>query len=81
MLTTLNRTQEETELSTFYNDRDDPLMSRKEAARYAGRSPGTLAVIDCKKSYDLKPIKIRGRVYYLKSVIDKFLSEDLNPYA
>ncbi len=67
------------ETKTFFNNRDDPLLSRKEAARYTGRSPGTLAVIDCNKTYDLQPVKIRGRVFYLKSVLDQFLSKDLLP--
>lgn len=69
----------EDEFPTFYNSRSDPLYSRKEAARYTRRSPGTLAVIDCNKTYDLKPVKIRGRVYYPKSALDRFLSEGLRP--
>ena len=36
----------------------EPLLDRKSAARYLNVAPGTLAVWDCTKRYDLKPIKI-----------------------
>ena len=65
--------------TTFFNSREDPLLSIKEAARYVRMSPGYLAVLDCTKSFDLKPVKIRGRVYYYKSVLDDFLNADLKP--
>ncbi len=52
---------------------NDPLLCRKEAARYLGGfSPDTLAVWDCTKKYDLKPIKIGRTVRYRQSSLDKF---------
>ena len=57
----------------------DVLLDRKAAAEYLGSlkplSPGTLAVWDCTKRYDLKPVKVGGVVRYWKSNLDKFLEE------
>ncbi|OSZ79017.1 excisionase [Chitinophagaceae bacterium IBVUCB1] len=53
----------------------EPLLNRKEAARYINYSYGTLAVWDCTKRYDLKPIKIGRTVRYRKSALDAFLEE------
>lgn len=64
---------------------DDPLYNRKEAAFYISPperrpySPGTLAVWDCTKQYDLRPEKIGRFVYYRKSSLDRFLRERLKP--
>jgi len=59
---------------------DDALLDRKAAAAYlGGLSPGTLAVWDCTKRYDLKPIKVGTAVRYRKSVLDKFLEEQTRP--
>jgi len=55
------------------------LLSRKEAARYIGFKTNTLAVWDCTKRYDLKPIKIGRSVRYKKSVLDNFLDEMMKP--
>ena len=48
-------------------------MTREEAAKYLGFKPGTLAVWDCTKRHDLKPIKIGRSVRYRKSDLDAFL--------
>lgn len=53
----------------------EPLLNRKEAARYINYSYGTLAVWDSTKRYDLKPIKIGRTVRYRKSTLDAFLEE------
>lgn len=55
----------------------EPLMDRKSAARYLRVSPGTLAVWDCTKRYDLKPIKVGRSVRYRRSDLDKFLEQRL----
>ncbi|MDF7816771.1 helix-turn-helix domain-containing protein [Runella sp. MFBS21] len=55
----------------------DPLLDRKSAARYLGFSPGTLAVWQCKKRYNLKCIKVGRSVRYRRSDLDKFLEERL----
>lgn len=55
----------------------EPLLDRKSAARYLSVSPGTLAVWDCTKRYDLKPIKVGRAVRYRRSDLDKFLEERL----
>ena len=52
---------------------EDPLLCRKEAARYLGGfSPDTLAVWDCTKRYQLNPIRIGRSVRYRRSDLDKF---------
>ncbi|MBL7682043.1 MAG: helix-turn-helix domain-containing protein [Flavipsychrobacter sp.] len=53
----------------------EPLLNRKEAARYINYSYGTLAVWDSTQRYDLKPIKIGRTVRYRKSALDAFLEE------
>ncbi len=55
----------------------EPLLNRKLAAKYLGVSPGTLAVWDCTKRYDLKPIKIGRAVRYRRSDLDAFLNAQL----
>lgn len=63
-----------------YGGNDDPLLDRKTAAKYIGlTNPNTLAVWDCTKRYDLKPIKVGRAVRYRKSVLDKFLEERQRP--
>ena len=57
----------------------EPLMDRKTAARYLAVSPGTMAVWDCIKRYDLKPIKIGRSVRYRREHLDAFLNGQLNP--
>lgn len=57
---------------------DDPLLDRPAAAKYlGGLKPNTLAVWDCTKRYDLKPIKIGKLVRYKRSVLDKFIREHM----
>lgn len=51
----------------------DTLMNRKEAAKYLGMTAATLAVWDCTKRHDLKPLKIGRSVRYRKSLIDEFI--------
>ena len=59
----------------------DDLLDRKSAAQYLGGtkplSPGTLAVWDCTKRYDLNPIKVGRAVRYRRSDLDKFLKSQL----
>ncbi|MBS0645515.1 MAG: helix-turn-helix domain-containing protein [Verrucomicrobia bacterium] len=57
----------------------DRWMDRKSAARYIGFKPGTLAVWDCTKRYDLKPRRIGRCVRYRKSELDKFLDHLQHP--
>ena len=56
---------------------DSPLLDRKTAAKYLRVSPGTLAVWDCTKRYDLKPIKVGRAVRYRKAHLDAFLESRL----
>lgn len=55
----------------------EPLMNRKTAARYLCVSPATLAVWDCTKRYDLKPLKIGRSVRYRRANLDQFLENQL----
>lgn len=55
----------------------EPLLDRKTAARYLSVSPGTLAVWDCTKRYDLKPLKIGRAVRYRRCHLDQFLESQL----
>lgn len=55
----------------------EPLLDRKTAAKYLSVSPGTLAVWDCTKRYDLKPLKVGRAVRYRRSSLDQFLEEQL----
>lgn len=57
----------------------DRLLNRKQAAKYIGFTPETLAVWACTKRYDLKPIKIGRSVRYLLSELDAFLYERMTP--
>jgi predicted DNA-binding transcriptional regulator AlpA len=52
-------------------------MDRKAAARYLSVSPNTLAVWDCTKRYDLKPLKIGRSVRYRRANLDQFLENQL----
>lgn len=56
---------------------NEPLMDRKTAAKYMGVSPGTLAVWDCTKRYNLNPLKVGRSVRYRKIDLDKFLERQL----
>ena len=67
---------------THSRKEDEELLDRPAAAKYlGGRSkplnPSTLAVWDCTKRYDLKPIKVGRSVRYRKSDLDKFLQSRL----
>jgi len=57
------------------NSINDPLLNRHQAAKYINYSYGTLAVWDCTKRYDLKPIRIGRSVRYRKSNLDDFLNK------
>lgn len=56
---------------------NDPLLNRQEAAEYLRVKPGTLAVWDCTKRYDLKPVRFGRSVRYRRSELDKFLGSQL----
>ena len=58
--------------------KSDTLLSRKQAAEYLGLKPETLAVWDCTKRYDLKPIKVGRAVRYRRSNLDNFLESRLS---
>lgn len=51
----------------------DQLLSRKELARILKFSPGTLAVWDCTKRYNLNPIKIGEAVRYRRADVSKLI--------
>ncbi|MEJ7694909.1 helix-turn-helix domain-containing protein [Daejeonella sp.] len=55
----------------------EPLLDRKTAAKYLNVSPGTLAVWDCTKRYDLAPIKVGRAVRYRLSSLERFLENQL----
>lgn len=58
----------------------DPWLDRKTAAHRMRRSPGTLAVWDCRGTYDLKPCKKKGiKVFYRRSVIDAIRRSWMTP--
>lgn len=59
------------------SDKNESLLDRKTAAKYLNLSPGTLAVWDCTKRYDLSPIKIGRAVRYRKADLDKFIEQRL----
>lgn len=50
----------------------EPLWTREQAAKYLNYSPGTLAVWDSTKRYDLKPMKIGRSVRYSPRYIREF---------
>jgi excisionase family DNA binding protein len=56
---------------------DELLLDRREAANYLRISPGTLAVWDSTKRYDLKPLKVGRSVRYRRSELDKFIERQL----
>lgn len=49
------------------------LLSRNQASHLLRVSSGTLAVWDYRQCYDLRPIKIRSRIYYQKSDLIRYL--------
>ncbi|MBD2704829.1 helix-turn-helix domain-containing protein [Spirosoma sp. BT702] len=59
------------------HDKNESLLDRKSAAKYLRISPGTLAVWDCTKRYDLKPLKVGRSVRYRRSELDKFIERQL----
>jgi hypothetical protein len=56
---------------------DEPLLDHKQAALFLNVSPGTLAVWDCRKTYDLRPIRVGSRVRYTKTNLIRFLNSQL----
>ena len=69
----------------FPDPYEDELLDRVAAGIYLGGKrkpikPNTLAVWDCTKRYDLKPIKVgKKEVRYRRSVLDKFLEDQMKP--
>jgi excisionase family DNA binding protein len=59
------------------DNNNEQLMDRKTAAKYMGVSPGTLAVWDCTKRYNLNPLKVGRSVRYRKADLDKFIEGQL----
>lgn len=55
----------------------EPLLDRKTAAKYLGIAPGTMAVWDSTKRYNLNPLKVGRSVRYRRSDLDKFLEHQL----
>ncbi len=55
----------------------EPLLDRKEAAKYLKISPGTLAVWDSTKRHHLNPLKVGRAVRYRRSDLDNFLNRQL----
>lgn len=45
----------------IFENFNEPLIDRKTAARFLNMKPETLAVWDCTKRYDLKPLRIGNR--------------------
>lgn len=58
-----------------YHEKYGVIFPRKGGARYIKVSPGSMSVWDSTKRYDFEPIRIRNRVYYKLSVLDKFRME------
>lgn len=62
------------------DNKNDQLLDRKKAAQLLGVSAGTLAVWDCTKRYDLKPIRIGTRaVRYRRSDLEAFINRSTQP--
>lgn len=59
--------------------RFDPMLNRIEAWAYTGFKPGTFAVWDCTKKYDLQPIRIGNAVRYRLSSLNSFGDNHLRP--
>ncbi|WP_367282343.1 helix-turn-helix domain-containing protein [Arcicella rosea] len=55
----------------------EPLLDRKAAARYLRVTVGTLAVWDCTKRYDLRPLKVGRSVRYRLSSLNEFIERQL----
>lgn len=59
----------------------NPLLSRKEAARYLGLSEQTLAIWKCTKRHDLPFVKIGRLIKYRKVDLDSFISKNLESFS
>lgn len=59
--------------------RFDPLLDRTELWAYTGFSPKSLATWDCKKTYDLQPIKFKNAVRYRLSSANRFIDGRQRP--
>ncbi|MFA7281083.1 MAG: helix-turn-helix domain-containing protein [Sterolibacterium sp.] len=55
--------------------RDDHLFSRKEAARYLGISPKTLAAWASTGRFKIAIVRIGRLIKHRRSVLDEFISE------
>lgn len=49
------------------------MMTAKQAAEYLGIKVQTMALWRCKKMYDLAYIRVGGKIFYQKSVIDEWV--------
>ena len=63
------------------NNKEDPLINRKQASRRTGYSPESYKTWDSRKTYDLKPQTYRGIVVYRQSVIDAHHASRLIRYT
>ncbi|MBK8227481.1 MAG: DNA-binding protein [Flavobacteriales bacterium] len=55
------------------------MLDRYEASAFTGFKPGTLAVWDSTKAYDLEPIKFGNAVRYRLSSLNRFADERIRP--
>jgi predicted DNA-binding transcriptional regulator AlpA len=55
------------------HDSEEPLLNRKQAAKYLNVAVGTLCVWDSTKRYNLEPIKLGKCVRYRRSSLDRFI--------
>ncbi len=58
------------------NANEDPLLNRKEAAKFLGLSPKTLAMWQSTKRIILPVTKIGRRVFYKQSILKKFIDDN-----
>lgn len=59
------------ENATTYGGENGERISRKQAAKLLGKSPNALAIMDCRKDFDLQPEGKGKRVTYPKAVIEQ----------
>lgn len=59
--------------------RFDPLLDRTELWAYTGFTPTTLATWDCRKTYDLQPIRFKNAVRYRLSSANRFIDARQHP--
>ncbi len=89
LMSVLNRIDRAVKASALHQPEDfcphcsryrfDPMLDRKEAWAYTSFKPGTLAVWDSKKTYDLEPIKFKNVVRYRLSSLNKLGDARMKP--